>query len=390
MKFGILPTSILAIFALHTTVLAADVGWPGEVRDALKHAGGNRSELEAALRTVKGKDTEYLIAHASQYDLVNLTCQQIVENVTYARKVHQALPYLGKKLDDGLWREWVLPHRVLDEDLDLWRKDFHERLQPVVQDKKTVREAVEAIHTWLMVKDASGAARIVYGTVNSENRCHTPAQMFKSGGGGCGELSMMCVYLLRAVGIPARHGLMTWHSNTNDQHYYCEYWDPQLSHWVPLDSSDEKPIAEIKTPAEKLKLGIFNSLSFFAHPGFPGVRDIYHTRCLDACLPVTDHLCPIQEVKLEVEAGISGTGTAYVWNLYSCRPVARGGTPGKPGASVLRLADTKKVNRPMLFTVTDGKALYWALQCFTSQTGSVKLKRAVPGECLRWADYGKP
>lgn len=381
---------MLALFIMAPGLLAADVSLSNELRDALYHAGGNRGELESGLRRLNGKDTEYLIAHASQYDLVNLTSQQIFENVTYARKVHQALPYLGKKLDDGLWREWVLPHRVLDEDVCLWRKDFYEWLQPVVRGKKSVREAVEVIHTWLMVGDASVAARIRL--AGSENRCQTPLQMFKTGGGGCGELSMMFVYLLRAVGIPARHGLMTWHSNTNDQHYYCEYWDSQLRRWVPLDCSDEKPIAEIKTPEEKLKSGIFNSLSFFAHPGFPGVRDIYHTRCLEACLPVTDHLCPIQEMKLEVEAGIAGTGTstAYVWNLYSCRPVARGAAAGRTGASVLRLADTKKVSRPMVFTVTDGKSLYWALQELTPQTGSVGLKKAVLGECLRWTDYGPP
>ena len=211
---------ILSFLVMFTSMLSAVVEPSIDVQSALEHAGGNRGELESALRAVMGKDTDYMILHASQYDLVNLTAKQVIENVTCARKVHEALPYLGKKLDDGMWREWVLPHRVLDEDLDLWRKDFYERLQPVVQGKKTVKDAVEAIHTCLMVKDASGVARIVYGTVNSENRCQTPAQMFKSGGGGCGELSMMFVYLLRAVGIPARHGLMTWHSNTNDQHYY--------------------------------------------------------------------------------------------------------------------------------------------------------------------------
>ena len=31
-------------------------------------------------------------AHASQYDLVNMTSQQIVDSATYARRVHQALP----------------------------------------------------------------------------------------------------------------------------------------------------------------------------------------------------------------------------------------------------------------------------------------------------------
>lgn len=62
-------------------VLAADLGWPGEVSDALSHSGGNCCELETALRKVKGKDTELLIAQASQCDLVNLVAGQIAENV---------------------------------------------------------------------------------------------------------------------------------------------------------------------------------------------------------------------------------------------------------------------------------------------------------------------
>ncbi len=47
-----------------TALSAADPS--GDVRTALKHAGANRNELEAALRQLKGKDTEHLISHASQ------------------------------------------------------------------------------------------------------------------------------------------------------------------------------------------------------------------------------------------------------------------------------------------------------------------------------------
>jgi len=136
---------------------------------ALEHSGGNRPELETALSKTKGEDTEYLITHASQYNLVNLTAEMIVENITYARKVHVALPYLGEKLDDEMWREWVLPHRVLDENLEVWRMDLYEQMQPVVAGKKTVREVVEAIHVWLVEGGGTGAARISFG--NSENRC---------------------------------------------------------------------------------------------------------------------------------------------------------------------------------------------------------------------------
>lgn len=131
MKFGYRISFILIFLVPLEAAEASD-----NVHKALDHAGDNRGELEIALREVKGKDTEYLVAHASQYDLVNLTSQQIVENITYARKVHETLPYLAGKLEHKMWREWVLPHRVLEEDLSLWRKDFYERMQPVIAGKK--------------------------------------------------------------------------------------------------------------------------------------------------------------------------------------------------------------------------------------------------------------
>lgn len=54
----------------------------------------------------KGEDTEFQITQAAQYNLVILTSRQIIENVTYTRKVNEALPYLGEMLEDKLWRDW--------------------------------------------------------------------------------------------------------------------------------------------------------------------------------------------------------------------------------------------------------------------------------------------
>ena len=109
MKENRLIICVSSLFAMLTLGFSTGVCRAGELRDALKHAGGNRSELKIAMSKVKGKDTEFLITGASQYDLVNLTAEQIIENVTYARKVHAALPYLGEKLEYELWRDWVLP-----------------------------------------------------------------------------------------------------------------------------------------------------------------------------------------------------------------------------------------------------------------------------------------
>jgi hypothetical protein len=110
---------------------------------------------------------------------VNLTTEQIIENVTYARKVHEALPYLGEKLDEELWRDWVLPHRVLEEDLSLWRKDLYERMQPVIAGKKSTWEAMAAIHAWWMIGQDGKPPRAVLGP--SEDRCKTPLQVMRIG-----------------------------------------------------------------------------------------------------------------------------------------------------------------------------------------------------------------
>jgi hypothetical protein len=279
-------SSILIAICIASTLVsqicfAAEMVGKQSLQAALERSGGNHSELKAALRTVKGKDTEYLISHASQYDLVNLTAEMIIENVTYARKVHEALPYLGEIVDDEMWREWVLPLRVLDEDVELWRKDLYDSLQAVVQGKKTVREVVEAIHAWLMIDDGSGKAGIVYGI--SENRSKTPSQMLRIGEGSCGELSMMFVYALRTVGIPARHCLISRRFDGPDVHYYCEYWDSQQKRWIPVDPSDNKPLPAPGTAAEATRSKNLESLVYYAYPGFPDGPDSYHSAGLDRC-----------------------------------------------------------------------------------------------------------
>jgi hypothetical protein len=163
------PVALVALFHMLSAVHSAEVEPPDRLRMALKQSGGNRKELEAALRKVKGKDTEVLIANASQYDLVNLTAQQIIENVSYARKVHKALPYLGEKLRDDLWREWVLPYRVMDEDLGQWRKDFHEKISPLLVNATTTKEAAETVLMWVG-SDHSNDSKIDLKLKSAESR----------------------------------------------------------------------------------------------------------------------------------------------------------------------------------------------------------------------------
>lgn len=71
---------ILTFLAMHTLVVAASEALSGDAGAALKHAGGNRSELEAALREMKGIDgvspKSQTLIHARVHHLTLVTCDR--------------------------------------------------------------------------------------------------------------------------------------------------------------------------------------------------------------------------------------------------------------------------------------------------------------------------
>jgi len=342
---------------------------------ALEHSGGNRSELETALRKVKGKDTEYLIAHASQYDLVNLTAEQIVENITYARKVRdEAVPYLDDKLDEEMWREWVLPHRVLEEDLGLWRKDFHERMQPVIAGKKATAEVAEAIRFWLWGGGGS-ARRVVAG--EAENRLRDPISMLQGGTASCGELALLHVSFLRAVGIPARHCSSGWWGNKDGWHFYTEYWDSQLKRWV---ATDDVPV----TPAARVLRGDWQPLVAHAVPGFHDFANAYYAEDFRKMLDVTENLGEMLSVRFQVPDRNGGPAGVGIWNTGTWRKVAMPESDG-PGASYkVELAPSKRQKRPVLLTVVQGNELIWGFANPVKSRETEELQPAKAGVCIRW------
>lgn len=180
---------------------------------------------------------------------------------------------------------------------------------------------------------------------------------------------------------------MSWRYGGAQLHFYCEYWDPQLDRWVPLDAGDEKPPKPPVTPQERSRTGRLGSLTFYAHPGFPTGRDSYRTSCFEDCLPVTANFFEGRDIGYAVPADFSGTATAYVWNSDAWRTIARGAA-GHAGESTIQFADAPgSVNRPVLHSVTDGETMLWGLQGPTPESGRVELKPAAPGECQRWASY---
>jgi hypothetical protein len=373
------PFKFLTLIVMHTLMFSAAAEPSGEVSTALKHAGENCGELETALRKVKGKDTEYLICHASQYDLVNLTAQQIIENVTYARKVHQDLPYLGGKLSDEMWRKWVLPHRVMEEGLCLWRKDFYELIQPVVEDKKTTAEAAEAIRFWLWQSGGDGGLKVRMGS--AEYRLRSSKQLVDEGVGACGEIALTYVSFLRAAGIPARHASTGWFAGKDYWHFFTEYWDAQKKAWVGVDDNPT-------TPREHTRSGKWAIYSAYAYPSFPRESDLYYKLRFSELINITADVSELAPIEIEGDGAANAACEAAMWNSMGWCAAAVPSEAGANGRAKFALAKLAKegkfVDRPVLFTTVNKGVLQWGLVRPSSGVDVVRLVNAVPGKCLKW------
>jgi transglutaminase-like putative cysteine protease len=387
MNVKIAPSRIAILFISLGFGVPATGKMSDDVITALKHAGENRTKLGTALRALNGKDIDYLIGHASQYDLVNLTVDQIVENVTYARKVHQAFPYLGEKLDEELWLEWVLPYRVMDEDLGRWRKTFHDKLSPLLVNATTTKEAAEAVLKWVW-SDHSNDSRIELKLKSAESRKRNSSQLMASKDSACSEFNLFYVAALRSVGIPARHCMASRWYHRDSYHFYTEYWDSQLKRWVAVDSTDDEKL-NAATVATKITGGRWHALAYYAHPGWVPESDVYGKSLWEACVPVTENITSLLPVSILFPGLVNGaTVSVYVWSSGTWRGVqiSKAIANGDEGAScTVELGKCASMERPVLFTATDGESLKWAISTISGESQTVHLKDVGDGDGLSWS-----
>lgn len=380
MTIDIIIGCIVLFIWLPVTARGVEQAGQGRLQEALVRSGDNRPELEKALRVLPGADMKHIIARASQHDLVNLSSAQLVENVEYARKVRQGLRYLDGGVPEDLWRDWVLPHRILDEDLECWRKELHQSLMPAVANDGTCEEAAISVLKWVW-SDHGNDSTIILKSDTAENRNRSVRQLFASRQSACREFNLLYVAALRAAGIPARHCMAGRWIHRDSYHFYCEYWDVQKKAWVARDTTDGA-VERAQAPADRVAAGRWNALNYCAYPGFPGEPDLYGKCFWGACESVTSNIAGTCDYEVRFPAaGAGGVLGVSTWNDGAWRQVY--GTSG-PSPRTLSLGNTSVADRPVLLTaVVDGK-LCWALQRLAQDQGGIALREANSGEALEW------
>lgn len=152
--------------------------------------------------------------------------------VNPALKAREEMPW-GRKVNDTLFRHFVLPVRVNNEALDRHRPEFYDQLKERVKDL-SMSDAILEVNHWCHEKATYQP---------SDGRTHSPLQTVSSAIGRCGEESTFTVAALRAVGIPARQVYTPRWAHTDDNHAWVEAWAD--GKWYFLGACEPEPVLDL-------------------------------------------------------------------------------------------------------------------------------------------------
>lgn len=173
-----------------------------EIVDSLKLADGEFSRLELVYKPdIEVVDSVFLVDH-----------------IEWAFKVWKEQPW-GKNITFDDFCEYILPYRIGDEPLSLWRKELYEKYNPMLND---LRKSIDA-------EDQVKAAQLLMDTLRKDNYRYTG--LFPEGPhigpialewktGSCREFADAMMYVFRSIGIPCGTDRVIQRGDTNASHFW--------------------------------------------------------------------------------------------------------------------------------------------------------------------------
>jgi len=194
---------------------------------------------------VKGLDVDgsemealhFLYAYMPLADVTDYSTKFYLDNVRSSFRTRQEMTW-GNQIPELLFRHFVLPIRVNNENLDDSRIEFYKELKDRVKGK-SMYDAILEVNHWCHEK-------VTYQP--SDARTSSPLATVLTAKGRCGEESTFTVAALRSVGIPARQVYTPRWAHTDDNHAWVEAWAD--GKWYFLGACE---------PEAVLNLGWFNA-----------------------------------------------------------------------------------------------------------------------------------
>lgn len=182
----------------------------------------------------------FMYAYMPIGDITDYSGDFYLKNIRSSFQARNEMPW-GDSIPEDIFRHFVLPVRINNENLDESRMVFFEELKDRVKGL-SLYDAVLEVNHWCHEK-------VIY--TPSDGRTSSPLASVKTAYGRCGEESTFTVAALRSVGIPARQVYTPRWAHTDDNHAWVEAW--VNGKWYFLGACEPEPV---------LNLGWFNGPAY--------------------------------------------------------------------------------------------------------------------------------
>ncbi|MDD2952247.1 MAG: transglutaminase domain-containing protein [Parabacteroides sp.] len=182
----------------------------------------------------------FMYAYMPIGDITDYSGDFYLKNIRSSFQARNEMPW-GDSIPEDIFRHFVLPVRINNENLDESRMVFFDELKDRVKGL-SLYEAVLEVNHWCHEK-------VIY--TPSDGRTSSPLASVKTAYGRCGEESTFTVAALRSVGIPARQVYTPRWAHTDDNHAWVEAW--VNGKWYFFGACEPEPV---------LNLGWFNGPAY--------------------------------------------------------------------------------------------------------------------------------
>ena len=211
---------------------------------------------------------QFLFAYMPLSDLADYTGDFYLRNVRISLAARDTFSW-GKEIPEDIFRHFVLPVRVNNENLDSARWVFFAELKDRIR-KMTMKNAVLEVNHWCHEK-------VTY--KGSDGRTSSPLATVKTAFGRCGEESTFTVAALRAAGIPARQCYTPRWAHCDDNHAWVEVWVDGKWHFIgACEPEPDLDLAWFTEPSKRAMLVNTNVFGDYSGPENILLKDSRFTR----------------------------------------------------------------------------------------------------------------
>jgi len=202
---------------------------------------------------------EFILAYSPLSDIADYDGAFFLQNIRASFAARDSFPW-GKSIPDELFRHFVVPVRVNNENLDSSRLVFFAELKDRIK-KMGMRDAVLEVNHWCHEK-------VTY--KGSDERTSSPLATVRTAYGRCGEESTFTVAALRSVCIPARQCYTPRWAHSDDNHAWVEVWADGKWHYI--GACEPEPVLDAAWFTAPAKRAMLVSTNVFGN--YEGQEDV--------------------------------------------------------------------------------------------------------------------